>query len=205
MKEVKQEQLTSITIPDIYSLLKPRETYMDILLFDEQSVKDIVKNSKPIARVYFSRLDPNYIYFSDKERRNPILFSHQYSEVMLKEHELFDLSSIGRAMCLAVGRYPHNHLRPFMLNSEENLDPFISREHGLIFLNENLQVCYHDIGTFKKGSTNGTKQNDLSLVKNNIIYWSPKDYFGLGRSMNIIRGYDRVIESKYKLRFEYLK
>lgn len=199
-----EEHVTAITICNIAKLTEPRNTYMDLLLFDEKEVQNRVKDAKPYASVTLTRLDPKVEYFADKKHTQSLVHLFDYVETVLVRKYLYDLSDIGRAMCLAIGRYPHNHLRPFMANSDETLDPFVSREHGLIFLNENCEVCYHDIGTFKKGSTNGTKQNDTSLVKDEIIHWQPQDYFGLGQTLNLIRCNERIFESKYKLRFEYL-
>ncbi|NUM35100.1 MAG: FHA domain-containing protein [Candidatus Brocadiae bacterium] len=194
--------LTAITFKDIAKLTQPRNTYLDILLFDEQQVKEKISNSKPIVKVVLTRMEPRQKYFLDSRRFMPVLESLHYTEWIVIEKFLYDLSDIGRAMCLAVGRFNHNHLRPFLSEDQGDMDPFVSREHGLIFVNEKRQICYHDIGTFKKGSTNGTKLNDLSLVKNEIITWNAHEYFGLGESLNIVKTKERVMESKFKLRFQ---
>ena len=198
------DHLTSITLKDIVKLQEPRQTYLDLLRFDEKEVQDKIANSKPLVRVFFTRLEPKHKYFKDADQAIKVLESAVYEEVTVAEKELYDLGELGRAMCLAMGRYAHNHFRPFLNQDQVDMDPFVSREHGLIFLNESRQVCYHDIGTFKKGSTNGTKLNDVSVVKNEIIHWDKSDYFGFGECLNVIRFSERTMESKFKLRFQRL-
>ncbi len=198
------DHLTSITLKDIAKLQEPRETYLDLLRFDEKEVQEKISNSTPIARVFLTRLEVKHRFFDSKEKTKPLLESLEYEELIVVEKELFHLGDLGRAMCLAMGRYAHNHFRPFADSQKVDMDPFVSREHGLIFLNEKKQICYHDIGTFKKGSTNGTKLNDVSVVKDKIIHWDSNDYFGFGECLNIIRFSERITESKFKLRYERL-
>jgi len=196
--------LTSITFRDIEKLKEPRHTYLDILIFDEQEVKEKIANSKPIVKVFLSRLEPRQKYFQNGRRLAPTLESLEFAELIVVQKYLYNLSDIGRAMCLAIGRYAHNHFRPFVNDEQVDMDPFVSREHGLIFINDKQEVCYHDIGTFKKGSTNGTKRNDISVVKNEILHWEPYEYFGLGETLNVVKAQERVMESKFKLRFQRL-
>ena len=196
--------LTAITFRDIDKLKQPRQTYLDILIFDEKSMQEKIAKSHPIVKVFITRLESRKKYFNSSKRIIPMLESLDFAEIVVAEKELYDLSELGRAMCLAVGRYAHNHFRPFLNEEEVDMDPFVSREHGLIFLNEKREVCYHDIGTFKKGSTNGTKLNDISVVKNEISHWQQCDYYGLGECLNAIKANERVMESKFKLRFRRL-
>ena len=107
-------------------------------------------------------------------------------------------------MCLAIGRYGHNHFRPFLQEEAGDMDPYVSREHGLIFLNEEREVCYHDIGTFKKGSTNGTKLNDQSIIQNQMLSWKSNEYFGIGETLSVVRDGKPAILSKFKMRYELL-
>lgn len=196
------DHLTSITFNDIAKLQQPRQSYLDILLFDEKEVQEKVAQSVPLVKVYFTRLEPRQKFVAEAM---PALCSLECAEIVLEEKCLYDLGDLGRAMCLTVGRYSHNHFRPFLGEDAKEMDPYVSREHGLIFLNEKRQVCYHDIGTFKKGSTNGTKLNDISLVKNEIMSWSASDYFGLGECTNVVRSNMRTTESKFKLRIQRLE
>tara|TARA_B100000959_G_C14781193_1_gene541583 strand:- start:41 stop:655 length:615 start_codon:yes stop_codon:yes gene_type:complete len=192
---------TSITLRDIEKLKEPRQTYLDILLFDEEEVKKHIEHSDPVAKVTFTRLEPKHKVY--RPGSNETLFSSEefaeYTEVV---KYLYDLKSIGRAMCLGVGRYAHNHFRPLLGREKEEMDPYVSREHGLIFLNEKGNVCYHDIGTFKKGSTNGTKLNDASIIQDEILTWNEKDYFGLGETLTILKQGEPTIESKFKIRHQ---
>lgn len=199
------DQFTSITLRDIPKLKEPRQTYLDLLLFDEKEVAEKIANSAPVARVFFTRLEPRLKFFTDPGQATPDIESPEFAEIMVEEKYLYDLGDIGRAMCITVGRYSHNHFRPFFQKNVAEMDPFVSREHGLIFLNEKLHVCYHDIGTFKKGSTNGTKLNDISVVKNEILCWENGDYFGLGECLNIFKTNTRVTESKFKLKYQKLE
>lgn len=199
------DHLTSITLKDIAKLKEPRETYLDLLRFDEKEVQEKIANSTPIVKVLLTRLEPKHIFFSDAKNLAPILKSPQYEEAVVTEKELFDLEDLGRAMCLAIGRYAHNHFRTFVDKNDVDMDPFVSREHGLIFLNKRSKVCYHDIGTFKKGSTNGTKLNDISVVKNEITNWDENDYFGFGECISTIKNGERIMESRFKLRFQKIE
>ena len=199
------EHLTSITIRDIAKLHEPRETYLDLLKFDEKEVQEKIASSTPMVRVFLTRLEPKQRFYTDEKCIVPILESLEYGEFIVAEKKLYDLGDLGRAMCLAMGRYAHNHFRPHLNEEAVDMDPFVSREHGLIFLNDKLQVCYHDIGTFKKGNTNGTKLNDISLVKNEATIWDSYDYFGFGECCNNIKSSERVMESKFMLRFQKLE
>ncbi len=191
---------TSITLRDIEKLREPRRTYLDILIFDEKEVEELIKKSSPVARVWFTRLEPKQkIYLPD--RNDTVFSSVEYAELTLFEKFLYDLKGIDRAMCLAIGRYAHNHFRPFLTGKEGDMDPYVSREHGLVFLNEDKQVCYHDIGTFKKGSTNGTKLNDQSIIQNQMILWQEHDYFGLGETLTVVREGKQQVMSKFKIRY----
>ena len=194
---------TSITLRDIEKLREPRRTYLDILIFDEAEGAECIQNSDPVARVWFTRLEPRQkVYLPEQEET--VFSSVEYAELTLVEKFLYDLKGIDRAMCLAVGRYAHNHFRPFLQGREGDMDPYVSREHGLIFLNEDKQVCFHDIGTFKKGSTNGTKFNDQSIIQNQMLVWSGEDYFGLGETMTVVADGQQQARSKFKMRYELI-
>ena len=196
--------LTSITLKDIPKLQEPRQTYLDLLRFDEKEVQDKIANSIPLVKVFVTRLEPKQKFYDSNKHVIPTLESLEFAEVIVEEKCLYDLGDLGRAMCLTMGRYSHNHFRPFLNEEAIDMDPFVSREHGLIFLDEKQRVCYHDIGTFKKGSTNGTKLNDISVVKNEIISWDNSDYFGLGECLNVLQANTRSMESKFKLRYQRL-
>ncbi|MBI4614548.1 MAG: FHA domain-containing protein [Planctomycetes bacterium] len=205
MEKEKDQNLhhTSITLRDIEKLREPRKTYLDILIFDEEEVAQAIKNQTPVARVIFTRLEPKQkVYLPD--RSQTVFSSVEYAELTIGEKQLYDLKGIDRAMCLAIGRYAHNHFRPFLAGNEGDMDPYVSREHGLVFLNEHGQVCYHDIGTFKKGSTNGTKLNDQSIIQNQMIEWRSDEYFGLGETLNVVRDGKQQVMSKFKMRYELL-
>jgi pSer/pThr/pTyr-binding forkhead associated (FHA) protein len=180
------------------------QSYLDILLFDEKEVQEKIKDAEPVARVFITRLEPSQRFFDNETRIIPVLESVNYTEVVIKEKLVYDLWDLERAMCVTMGRFSHNNLRPFLNDDAIDMDPFVSREHGLIFLNEKRRLCYHDIGTFKKGSTNGTKLNDISVVKNEITRWEEDEYFGLGETLNVFKEGARITESKFKLRYELL-
>ena len=192
---------TSITLRDIGKLHEPRQTYLDILLFDEEEVKQHIQGAEPVAKVSFSRLEPKHKIYRPGSQET-LFSSEEYAECIQVVKFLYDLKEIGRAMCLGLGRYAHNHFRPILRPNTEEMDPYVSREHGLVFLNEEGKVCYHDIGTFKKGSTNGTKLNDLSIIQNELIAWNDNDYFGLGETLTVMKRGEPTIESKFKIRYE---
>jgi hypothetical protein len=193
------DHLTSITIHDLEKLKAPRNSYLDLLVFNEEEVARAVQNSQPIAKVLFTRLEPKTKVFEGSQ--NTVYSSANYAELAIAEKPLYDLGSIERVMCLAIGRYAHNHFRPFLSDANTDMDPYVSREHGLIFLNEHKQIAYHDIGTFKKGSTNGTKLNDTSVLQNEITIWNEADYFGLGEVVSVMTDSGPKVESRFKLRY----
>lgn len=195
------EHLTSITIHDLEKLRAPRNSYLDLLIFDESEVARVIENSDPIGKVLFTRLEPRTKIF-DGEDGSTAFSSPDFAELTIGEKFLYDLKGLDRVMCLAIGRYAHNHFRPFLGEQKTDMDPYVSREHGLIFLNEKKQVCYHDIGTFKKGSTNGTKINDSSVIQNEITIWSASDYFGLGEVLNVITDGTPRLQSRFKIRYQ---
>src|SRR5581483_8441454 len=117
-------------------------------------------------------------------------------EPLLSEALLFDASGVGQLMCLGIGRYAHNLLRPFMgddvdryYDCPDELDPGalcgqISRDHGLIFLDDKARIYFRDFGTKKegerKGSKNGTWINGEQKIQDLVIPWKEGDYLGIG-------------------------
>jgi len=195
------EHLTSITIHDLEKLRAPRNSYLDLLIFDESEVQRVIENSDPIGKVSFTRLEPKTKIYEGAADQTAYS-SAEYAELVVFEKFLYDLKGLDRVMCLAIGRYAHNHFRPFLADQATDMDPYVSREHGLVFLDEKKHVCYHDIGTFKKGSTNGTKINDTAVIQNEITVWSTSDYFGLGEVVSVVTESGPRIESRFKLRYE---
>ncbi len=194
------DHLTSITIHDLEKLRAPRNSYLDLLIFDEEEVARAVERSKPMAKVLFTRLEPKTKIY--EAQAQTVYSSANYAELAIGEKFLYDLLGIDRVMCLAIGRYAHNHFRPFLSDQNTDMDPYVSREHGLIFLNEHKQIAYHDIGTFKKGSTNGTKLNDAGLIQNEITLWNEADYFGLGEVVSVMTDQGPKVESRFKIRYQ---
>lgn len=182
---------------------KNRKTYLDILHFNEPDVAELVQKSTPIARVYFTRLEPKRKVY-DEDMKKTISASVEYAELTIAEEYLYNLSPLGKSMCLAIGRYEHNHFRPTVASKSLEMDMYVSREHGLVFVNENGEICYHDIGTLKQGSTNGTKINDECSIKNEIMRWDMMDYFGYGNLITILQETKEEVESKFKLRYELI-
>jgi hypothetical protein len=198
------QEYSSVFYQDLSKLTeKNRRTYLDILRFNEKDVEELVQQSKPIARVYFTRLEPRRKVY-DEEMKKTVASSIEYAELTIAEEYLYDLKPLGKAMCLAIGRYEHNHFRPSVTTDSIEMDMYVSREHGLVFVNESNDICYHDIGTLKQGSTNGTKINDECSIKNEIMRWDMMDYFGYGNLLNLIKDTKEVVESKFKLRYELI-
>lgn len=193
------DHLTSITIHDLEKLKAPRNSYLDLLIFNEDEVARAIENSKPIAKVLFTRLEPKTKIYEGSHQT--VYSSANYAELAIAEKYLYDLVGIERVMCLAIGRYAHNHFRPFLSDQATDMDPYVSREHGLIFLDEHKQIAYHDIGTFKKGSTNGTKLNDAGVIQNEITIWKESDYFGLGEVVSVMTDEGPKVESRFKIRY----
>jgi hypothetical protein len=139
-------------------------------------------------------------------------------EPLLSEALLFDASQVGQLMCLGIGRYSHNLLRPFMgedaeryYDAPDELDPGalcgqISRDHGLIFLDDQARIFFRDFGTKKegarKGSKNGTWINGAQKIQDLVIPWMEGDYLGIGGRAWVRRDGELVKEHVFKLRYE---
>lgn len=209
----------------------------EICLWDHPSLADVKRRQPARYRVYLTRLEPKIRVYSDEKMTNTVAFSREVAECMIAEGTavataeagdgahtpvaegfLFDASSVGRLMCLGVGRYPHNLLRPFVGDDVEryyeNPDSFdpssicgqISRDHGLVFLDAQGGIKYRDFGTKKlgsrAGSKNGTWINGERRIHNTVTEWREGDYLGLGGRVWVQREGQLVKEHVFKLRYD---
>jgi hypothetical protein len=203
----------------------------EICLYDHPAIQELKKGKAARFRVYLTRLEPRITIFKDEKLTDPLLVSGDLAEHTIAQTEagpglepkltealLFDASAIGQLMCLGVGRFAHNMLRPFMGDDCENyymnpdeLDPAavcgqISRDHGLIFLDENAKIFFRDFGTKKdgerKGSKNGTWVNGVQKIQDIVIPWNEGDYLGVGGRSWVRRDGELVKEHIFKLRYE---
>ncbi|MBL4848673.1 MAG: FHA domain-containing protein [Planctomycetes bacterium] len=199
----------------------------EICLYDDPMLADLKSRQTPRFRVYLTRLEPRVKVYADAAMEQTVAYSGDMAEVEISggdpaapvaEGFLYDATSVGQLMCLGVGRYPHNQLRPYVGDDVEDYyrrpddyDPNcvcgqISRDHGLIFLSPEGRICFRDFGTKKtdgrKGSKNGTWVNGESQVRNTVIEWREGDYLGLGGRVVIQGDGKRLKEHVFKLRFE---
>jgi hypothetical protein len=200
----------------------------EICLYDHPALQELKKNRTARYRVYLTRLEPRVQIYKDASMKEPLAVSRDLAENTIAQGEtgepqlsealLFDASGVGQVMCLGVGRYPHNVLRPYMGDDIENyyreperLDPDalcgqISRDHGLVFLDEKAAIYFRDFGTKKDqgrhGSKNGTWINGTQRIQDVVIPWKEGDYLGLGGRAWVRREGELVKEHVFKLRYE---
>jgi len=200
----------------------------EICLYDDPALQEIKDKQPPRFKVFLTRLEPKIRVYSDEKLTQTVAYSREVAECMIAEGEatavaeafLFDATDVGQLMCLGVGRYPHNLLRPYVgedldryYDDPDSLDPAcicgqISRDHGLVFLDTQGAIKYRDFGTKKSGrrggSKNGTWINGETRLQNGVVEWSPGDYLGLGGRVWVRRDGDLVKEHVFKLRYEKL-
>jgi hypothetical protein len=201
----------------------------EICLYDHPAIQALKEKKTARFRVYLTRLEPRVAVYKDENLTNQLAVSQDLAEheiaraestgePLLSEALLFDATSVGQLMCLGVGRYAHNMLRPYMgddveryYHDPDGLDPSavcgqISRDHGLIFLDDGAKIHFRDFGTKKagarKGSKNGTWVNGATKVQDLVIPWNEGDYLGLGGRTWVRRDGQLVKEHVFKLRYE---
>ena len=200
----------------------------EICLYDDPALKRLKETQRPRYRVFMTRLEPKVKVFADEAMTKAVAYSREVAEYEIAQGEpdvaegfLFDASSVGQLMCLGVGRFPHNQLRPYVgdrlssyYDDPEGLDPAcicgqISRDHGLVFLDESGGIKFRDFGTKKKGSRRGSKNgtwiNGDYRIQNNVFQWKKGDYLGLGGRVWVRREGELLKEHVFKLRFEALE
>jgi hypothetical protein len=199
----------------------------EICLYDDPQLAELKRSQTPRFRVFLTRLEPRYRVYADAKMTQTVAYSREVAEHEIATGEpeavaeafLYDATSVGQLMCLGIGRYPHNQLRPFVGENQESyyrdpdhFDPScicgqISRDHGLIFLSpDDGKIRFRDFGTKKQGaregSKNGTWVDGHDRVRNTVIDWEPGTYLGIGGRV-WVRRQDRLVkEHVFKLRFE---
>ena len=201
----------------------------EICLYDHPAIQQVKSEQAPRYRVYMTRLEPKVRVYADAKMTQTVAYSREMAECMIAEAStnaplaegyLFDAAAAGQLMCLGVGRYPHNLLRPFVgddidhyYDEPDELDPAcicgqISRDHGLVFLDASGAIRYRDFGTKKRGNRNGSKNgtwvNGEHRVQNTVVDWRPGDYLGIGGRVWVRRGGELVKEHVFRLRYEVL-
>jgi hypothetical protein len=209
---------TSLDANEIKLLADPaRATLLDVLNYNEASVKELTAKTAPVAAVYLTRLqiatktgehgpivtDPDKtVPLSEAEGGPAVMFT----EMTLHTDYLFDLSTLGKIPCLGVGRDPRNAFRPALPvghpSHKEGFDVHISREHGLIYLDSTggkKVIRYRDRGTFQQGSMNGTWIDGKERVKDTIIEWTNGTYLGFGTRETVSGERVHLFKLRYKL------
>lgn len=196
------------------------ESIAEFCLYDHPAIEAIKAKQDPYIRVYLTRLEPRVRIFSDSDCRNTLACSEDMTECILTDIPIYDTRHLGQIMCVGVGRFPHNLLRPFIGDEIDSYyehpdlyDPSaicaqISRDHGLVFLDLDGKVAFRDFGTKKEGkragSKNGTWINGEEPIQDLVIRWQQTDYLGLGGRI-WVDGPERHKEHFFKLRYEYVK
>lgn len=218
---------SSINVADYARLFdETLHSSAEICLYDHPALAELKEQQRPRYRVFMTRLEPRFRLYADEELKEPLAQSREVAEHMIAQGEppllseafLFDASSIGQIMCLGVGRFPHNQLRPYVgddmlryYEAPETFDPAcicgqISRDHGLVFMDAEGRVKFRDFGTKKagarSGSKNGTWINGEHRVQNAVFDWRPGDYLGIGGRVWVRRDGELVKEHVFKLRYE---
>lgn len=213
---------TSIFSTQVEKLHDPNlKSFPEFCLYDHPAIEAICKSSEPIFKVCLTRLEPSVRVYSDARMTNTVACSEQVSEVILTEIPIYDTKHLGQLMCVGVGRFPHNLLRPFVGDSmhsyyehPELFDPSalcaqVSRDHGLIFLNTDGRLLFRDFGTKKKGrrsgSKNGTWINGEEPIQDLVINWSHEDFLGVGGRILVETADGPRKEHYFKLRYERCK
>ena len=198
----------------------------EICLYDHPELKKLIEEKEPRFRVFLTRLEPRVRVYSDAKLTNTVAYSRDVAECTIADGSpervaeafLYDATSVGQVMCLGVGRFPHNQLRPFVgedldryYDDPDDLDPAcicgqISRDHGLVFLSQEGTVKFRDFGTKKRGARDGSKNgswiNGEYRIQNTVFDWNPGDYLGLGGRVWVRRNDKLIKEHVFKLRYE---
>jgi hypothetical protein len=201
----------------------------EICLYDHPELKKLIDATEPRFRVYLTRLEPRVRVYSDAKLTNTVAYSRDVAECTIADGSpdrvaeafLFDATAVGQIMCLGVGRYPHNQLRPFVgedmdayYENPDVLDPAcicgqISRDHGLVFLSDDGKIKFRDFGTKKSGSRDGSKNgswiNGEYRMQNAVFEWPEDTYLGIGGRVWVRREGRLVKEHVFKLRYEKLR
>lgn len=218
---------SSIFIKDLGKVYEENlKSSAEICLYDHPALQELKKTKAARFRVYLTRLEPRITVYKDADMKDPLAISRDLAENTIAQSEasclsealLFDASAVGQLMCLGVGRYAHNLLRPFMgtdldryYDAPDELDPGalcgqISRDHGLVFLDDKARIFFRDFGTKKegerKGSKNGTWINGVQKIQDLVVPWNEGDYLGLGGRAWVRRDGELVKEHVFKLRYE---
>jgi len=216
---VHEGSLTSIELPDVSRFFEGLDSYQHLVKPGDVALRDFIRNRKPVARVFYTRLEPKETLRKSCVGRTAPWAAAEVQEAPLHEEDLFDLSEIGKSMCFGVGRFPTNQFQPRVdltaeyftlaepsgLGYDRSLDLEVSREHGWVLMGADGKVFYRDVGTQRKGSTNGTRIRDQFTIMNQITPWAPEDYLGVGKMVRT-RGDDcDIMQSVFKLRYEWLK
>jgi len=210
---------TSILAAHLKQLYDPELTSaQDLYLYDHPDVLALKARGQPLYEVFLTRLEPRIQVFADPALKKLRQSSSDLVECVLAGIDLYDTAPFGHLMCIGVGRYPHNMLRPFVgedmdnyYERPENFDPLavcaqVSRDHGLVFLDTKGKVFFRDFGTKKLGrrvgSKNGTWVNGVEPIQDLVIPWSNPDYLGIGGRIWVQTPLGLRKEHVFKLRYE---
>ena len=182
-----------VDLRDANKLEDPRtETILDLLKDSDPRVAGFISKSRPLGMIRLVAVIPEATF--GIQNADPM-----WREVTIDEVPIYDLSPIERLICIGVGRYAENHLRPRCpLGQDSHMG--VSREHGVAYVKDGI-LTYRDIGTFRKGSTNGTTVNGGETFFNSVIPWQAGDYLGIGAMVSKVWGLRGIEGNVYRLRF----
>jgi hypothetical protein len=214
---------TSVFLTQYAALTDPElDSFPDFCLYDHPALEALKGRAEPICRVFLTRLEPRVRVYADAGLKTTIECSDDVSECVLSQALLYDTRPLGQIMCIGLGRFPHNLLRPFIgddveayYHHPELYDPGsvcaqVSRDHALLFLDEQGQLLFRDFGTKKAGQRGGSKNgswiNGAEPIQDSVITWLADDFLGVGGRVTLRdeQGEERK-EHYFKLRYERIE
>lgn len=202
---------------DLSAFDEPRQSYAPLVHTADEGVADLVAQNRPYARVCLLRIQPRGIGdFLDGMSR-PLPGRPDRVERLLLEHPIYDLGTLGKAMCLAVGRNADSHFKPLVdltqrfftqphpagLGYKDDMDTAVSREHAWIVYPGGEDLLYVSVGT-RENPGNGALYNDDTRVRASTHPWMSGDFFGVGQVCKNAADARPPFLSIFRLRYQIL-
>jgi len=179
---------------DLPAFYTPRPTYAALVRCADEGIGDFLKDARPYARVCLLRIQPRGKGdFLDGVSR-PLPGKPNRVERLIAEQPIYDLSSLGKAMCLAVGRNSDCPFKPVVdlsnrffsqphpvgLGYTDELDTTVSREHAWIVYEGAGSMLFCVVGT-PEAAGNGALIEDEERVTARTVPWKKEQFIGIGQ------------------------